>query len=158
MSILVFDLETNGLLREVSKVHCGAIIDVQTKEEFFYDPSGIEELLGKLKDSSCLIGHNVVGYDLRVLEKLYGFKYEGAVFDTYVLSRLLNPEGRDHSLEAWGSRLKEPKGVYTGGWEEYNPEMKKYNIQDTRVNLKLFWYFVEKLKWGELIKEYSNAA
>jgi DNA polymerase I-like protein with 3'-5' exonuclease and polymerase domains len=38
-----------------------------------------------------------------------------------------------HSLEAWGNRLGNYKGDYTGGWEVFTQEMLDYCIQDVHV-------------------------
>ena len=40
---LVFDLETDGLLKDVSTIHCLAIYDLTTKETFTYNDTGNQE-------------------------------------------------------------------------------------------------------------------
>jgi DNA polymerase I-like protein with 3'-5' exonuclease and polymerase domains len=103
-----------------------------------------------------LIGHNVIGYDIPVAQKLYPwFSIDrDRVTDTLVLSRLIFPnlsdidcqaraqmEGKligSHSLRAWGYRLDLLKGDYTGGFESYSDEMLEYNKQDVAVTERLY--------------------
>lgn len=42
-----------------------------------------------------------------------------------------------HSLKAWGYRLGEHKGDYSGGWDKWSPEMHDYMKQDGVVLVKL---------------------
>ena len=43
MSRLAFDIETNGLLDETTKIHCIVAIDIDTREVWRYDPTQIAE-------------------------------------------------------------------------------------------------------------------
>jgi len=38
--MLVFDIETNGLLHDVSQIHCIAIYDTQKEESFVFNDRG----------------------------------------------------------------------------------------------------------------------
>ena len=64
----------------------------------------------ELEKAEALCGHNIIEFDIPVLEKLNMFKFEGRIVDTLVMSRTLNPD-RDggHSLAAWGKRLGHKK-------------------------------------------------
>ena len=113
----------------------------------------------QLETADVLIGHNIIGYDIPLLQEQFpDFQPRGEVLDTLVLSRLFYPHILDrdyerrpvgmpqklygrHSLEAWGYRLKCFKGDFAkheGAWEVYTPEMLDYCIQDTEVTYKLF--------------------
>ena len=164
--MLVFDCETNGLLHDVSTIHCIAIYDSQKEETFVFNNNGgdcypITEGLHWLSNADVLIGHNIIGYDLPVLRKTYPwFKYDGTVLDTLVLSRLYHPNlmeidkkrawarmplqlyGR-HSLESYGYRLGEYKGEFgkTSDWKEWSQEMQDYCVQDVQVTTKLCEHF-----------------
>ena len=78
--MLVFDCETNGLLHDVSEIHCIAIYDTQKEETFvFNDQSNnsypIHEGLHSTH-ADVIVGHNIIGYDLPVLRKIYSwFEY-----------------------------------------------------------------------------------
>lgn len=159
--MLVFDLETNGLLDDVSRVHLLAIHDTDTGVTDVYDDqpttanASIRKGLSRLYAAPVIAGHNIIGYDIPVIEKIYGLKYEGMALDTLVLARLAYPEikgidyqlqkegklpgnmiGR-HSLEAWGHRLGVLKGDYKGGWDNWTPEMETYCRQDIEVTLAI---------------------
>jgi DNA polymerase I-like protein with 3'-5' exonuclease and polymerase domains len=43
-----------------------------------------------------------------------------------------------HSLKAWGHRMGNHKGDYSGGWETFSQEMLDYNIQDIEVTHSLY--------------------
>lgn len=147
---IVSDIETNGLLDSVTEMHCGVHINPFTLKEYRYDPSGTQEYISTLSANDCTIGHNFRGYDLLALEKLFSYQYGGFCFDTLVLSRLLDPERRAHSLEYWGNFLKFHKGTFgkTSDWSVFTKEMLEYCAQDVRVNAVLFLYFVYKLGWA----------
>ena len=164
--MLVFDCETNGLLHDVSTIHCIAIYDSTKEETFVFNDRGgncppITEALHWLTSADVIAGHNIIGYDIPVLRKTYPwFKYDGDVLDTLVLSRLYHPNlmeidkrrnvprmpmqlyGR-HSLEAYGYRLGEYKGEFgkTSDWKEWSQEMQDYCIQDVNVTTKLCEHF-----------------
>jgi DNA polymerase I-like protein with 3'-5' exonuclease and polymerase domains len=161
----IFDIETDGLLDTVSKVHSlvlkdadtGATISCANNQNLF--PT-IESGIDTLKNADEIIGHNIICFDLPVLERLYGFTPACKVTDTLVLSRLLwadiknmdmetwkkNPgkfPGKligSHSLKAWGYRLGILKDTFgeTTDWAEWSEEMQEYCEQDTAVTLALF--------------------
>ena len=69
----IFDLETNGLLDEVTKIHCIVAANLTTRklQKFSTEAGNIEEGLQLLAYAEELIGHNIMGYDLMVIKKLY---------------------------------------------------------------------------------------
>ncbi len=155
---LIFDIETDGLLDDVTKVHCLVVKIVDTGQVITYTGDGIETGVRCLMGSDLIAGHNVIKYDIPVLEKLYPwFKVDRSkVFDTLVATRLIwaNVKETDnqllkkeqlpgklfgsHSLEAWGYRLGNYKGDYKGGWETFSQEMLDYCVQDVEVTATLF--------------------
>ena len=162
---LIFDLETDGLLKDVSTIHCLAIYDINTKETLTYNDTGNQEPvvrgIQRLADSDCIIGHNIIGYDLPVIRKLYSwFESPSCTIDTLLLSRLYHTNmmavdkkhnwqhmplklyGR-HSLESYGYRLGEFKGEFgkTSDWKEWSEEMENYCVQDVNVTTKLWNHF-----------------
>ena len=68
---LIFDLETNGLLRDVSTIHCLAVYDIDKEETYTFNDVGSEEPVVRgiqlLSDADSVIGHNIIGYDLPVI-------------------------------------------------------------------------------------------
>ena len=162
---LIFDIETDGLLKDVSRVHCLSIYDTTTKELISYNDEGsappISRGVTRLLDADCIIGHNIIGYDIPVLKKLYPFFDPPKLgIDTLLLSRLYHPDmmaldkaknwnhmplqlyGR-HSLESYGYRLGEYKGCFgkDSDWKEWSEEMQLYCEQDPKVTNKLWKHF-----------------
>lgn len=164
---LAFDIETDGLLRSLSKIHCIVARDLDTDEEYRWDDdirTGLEFLL----TADELWGHNIVGYDFEAIKELYPkWDYKGVTYDTLILSRLFftdildrdfrsrpanmpaNLYGR-HSLEAWGHRLGQHKSEFgkslAGDWSTYTPEMLEYCAQDVVVSCAVAKMFEPKLE------------
>ena len=159
----LFDIESTGLLRQGSTIHCIVMREMDNPEAavvFDYKPErAVIQGVKQLEQASVLIGHNIINYDIPLLQEQYpDFATSAEIHDTLVLSRLYYPHiiDRDyerrpdgmpqrlygrHSLEAWGYRLKCFKGDFSsnsGSWENYTPEMLDYCIQDTLVTLKLY--------------------
>tara|TARA_B100000886_G_scaffold232115_1_gene162123 strand:+ start:528 stop:1058 length:531 start_codon:yes stop_codon:yes gene_type:complete len=163
--MLVFDCETNGLLHDVSTIHCIAIYDSTKEETFVFNNQGdhrpITDALHWLSSADVIVGHNIIGYDLPVIKKLYSwFESSARVIDTLVLSRNYHPNMMDidkrrnvprmplqlygrHSLEAYGYRLGEYKGEFgkNADWQNWSQEMQDYCVQDVNVTTKLCEHF-----------------
>jgi len=151
----VFDVETNGLLDELDKIHCLVITNTETLEVETYAPHSIEEGLRSLLSKDLVVGHNVICFDIPAIQKCYPqFEIDqDKVLDTLVLSRLLHPNLMEtdcsskntlpskmrgsHALGAWGHRMGCHKGDYKGGWETFSQEMLDYCVQDTTVTVEL---------------------
>ena len=165
---LIFDLESTGLLRRGSTIHCIVARNTDDESTQVYDLQPDRALIQgvkQLEQADVLIGHNIIGYDIPLLkEQFEDFNPQGEVLDTLVLSRLFYPHISDrdferrpsgmpqrlygrHSLEAWGYRLKCFKGDFgksgSNDWSTYTPEMLDYCIQDTEVTLKL-WALMQR--------------
>lgn len=149
---LVFDIEGNGFYEDITNVWCIVTKCVETGEVKKSRPDDIGLALQDLSKADTLIGHNIIDYDLPVLEKLYGFTYTGRIIDTLVFSRLLNPDRfGGHSLASWGIRLEDHKGDFgkdeedkIDAFQEYSEEMLEYCEQDVSLNYKLYLYLLEE--------------
>jgi DNA polymerase I-like protein with 3'-5' exonuclease and polymerase domains len=156
-----FDVETDGLLPELTKIHCLVIQDVDTGEVFKYPPGEVKEGLKKLAYADVLIAHNGIGFDLPAIQKIYPkFKSKpwGKVLDTLVYAKLVWSNRRDldfglfqknklegkyigsHSLKSYGYRLGILKGDFSEGtdWQTYSEDMLSYCEQDVAVTTALF--------------------
>ena len=169
--MLIFDLESDGLLNDVTRIHCLVIYDTETDQTLVYNDEGNQEAIVRgvqlLQEAEVICGHNVIGYDIPVLQKIYPwFESSALVVDTLLLSRLFKSNrleldrgqldpitdkyygrfkgmpssmwGR-HSLESYGYRLKEYKGSFSKNtdWQNWSQEMQDYCIQDVNVTKKL---------------------
>lgn len=167
---LLFDIETNGLPRQgLDHIHCVVVKDIDTEEVFRFNDTGsansVTNGITLLQEADVLIGHNIVGFDLPVIESIYPFfKTNATLFDTLILSRMFFPDiltrdfrkkpigmpsklfGR-HSLESWGYRLGDYKGEFSKhtDWADWSQEMEDYCEQDVHVSMKLFELFASKL-------------
>ena len=167
--MLVFDLETDGLLNDLTKIHCLVIYDSDTDTTIVYNDQGNEEPIvrgvQRLEDADVIVGHNIIGYDIPAIRKIYPwFMPTAFVLDTLLLSRLYHTDimetdqkrsipnmplqtyGR-HSLESYGYRLGEYKGEFgkTTDWQDWSPEMETYCCQDVKVTTKLCDHFQKYL-------------
>lgn len=172
----VFDLEGNGLLDNVTKIHCGVFKHVRTGDVKIFRPHQIQEMLAFMSKQKVLIGHNILGYDLPALKKLYGFEFAGKKVDTLIMSRLLYPDIQlptkllaalkelnstipkgqprkrppgPHSIEAWGYRLGRGKVQYED-WETFDEGMLHRCSEDVEIQCILFDKLrtkMDELKW-----------
>ena len=138
---VVFDIETDGL--DPTVIHVLVAKEVGVKGNYIIrGPKAFAKFAPKV---SKWIAHNGVGFDNKVVEKLWGYKIPlSKTVDTLVLSRLFDPTRKGgHSLESWGKRLDEYKGEFND-WSQYSEEMKEYCKQDVKVT---------ELVYQELLKE-----
>ena len=72
---LLFDLESTGLLREGSTIHCIVMRNMDNVEEaevFDYKPErALIQGVKALERADVLIGHNIIGYDIPLLQEQY---------------------------------------------------------------------------------------
>jgi hypothetical protein len=161
---LAFDTETDGLLDDATKAHCIVIADLDSDQIFEYGPTQIAAALAHLARADYLAGHNVCGYDLPLLHRLFGWapSCDCTILDTLVASRLILPHLSDlddlaaakgdpklgklrglHRLEAWGARLGIPKiGTDIEDWSVWTPEMQARCAGDVAI-CKALWRFLQ---------------
>lgn len=155
MSKLLFDIEANELLWRVSKIWCVATQDIDTGEKNFYPPNALDEAIVALQAAECLVGHNIIGYDLPAIWKIMGKWTEfPLILDTLIVSRGLFPERYGgHSLEAWGDRLGYPKVKFDKEQFKigYTEEMGIYCQGDIEVNVRVFQELDKEME-----KQYGN--
>jgi DNA polymerase I len=168
MKILFFDIETNGIedftnLSDLKVCHCISIYDPIAAKMITFEGDGIKEGLNMLSKADKIIGHNIIGFDLPALAKLYNFHPPLVqVQDSLVMSRCLHPDLREddfkrkdfdpamvgsHSLKSWGHRmgkmLKLTYGEDEGAFDHYNEDMKKYCERDVLVTKTLYEYLTK---------------
>jgi len=149
--IAIFDIETDGLYADATKVHCVAIKEDDKPTKLYTD---IAEATNRLRKADLVVAHNGVNFDLPTMKKL-GFEIDTPIHDTLIMSRLAYPNlmltdanrktlpprlKGSHSLKAWGYRLRLLKGEFgeDTDWKEYTPEMGEYCKQDVEVTYKLY--------------------
>ncbi|QDP54772.1 MAG: putative DNA polymerase [Prokaryotic dsDNA virus sp.] len=161
--ILWIDIETDGL--DPTIIHCICTIDgLGNQRRYSHEAGNLAQGLRALEEAECLIGHNIVAYDLQALLKVYPtFHTEAVLQDTLVCARLTWPHIRDldfkrkdfpkeligsQSLKAWGVRLGFPKYDYgddlENPWEKWSQEMEDYCMRDAEVCHRLYQEFLRE--------------
>lgn len=142
MRICFADLEANGFLNTATKAHCGVFKEKGTEVIKKFLPHQMQEMLAYMDTVDVLIMHNLLGYDLPLLKKLYGYTYNGKKVDTLVMSRLVNPKRLSpfncpnkkapHSIEAWGYRVGRGKPEHND-WENFSDDMLHRCTEDVEI-------------------------
>ena len=104
---VIFDLETNGLLNNATRIHCLSLhwlVDNQSEtyndEPYCENPKelpmgsnySITTGLSFLEVADILVGHNIIGFDIPIIKRIYPwFNPTGIIIDTLILSRLYHP-------------------------------------------------------------------
>jgi DNA polymerase I-like protein with 3'-5' exonuclease and polymerase domains len=130
---LVFDIETDDL--KATLIHCLVAQDMDSGKIYKYPPDKLVEGYELLSNADTLIGHNIIGFDIPMVEKFGGVDLSKIpVIDTLVLSRLFNPNREGgHSLEKWGYKLGYHK-IEFSDYLNYSKEMMDYCVRDVQVN------------------------
>jgi len=135
MKQIVFDIEANGL--DPDTIWCIIAYERHSKEYIEWTGDSISSFKDWIEEQEELevIGHNIIGYDIPVLEKLLKVDFSKCkVTDTLVMSRLAEPSLQGgHSLANWGQLLQQPKGEHSD-WLNFSQDMVEYCKQDVRVN------------------------
>ena len=76
MKKLVFDVESNGFVNDATTVWCISTYDIITKETITFSDNSdecpsVKEGLDFLANADELIGHNIIMYDIPLLQKLF---------------------------------------------------------------------------------------
>lgn len=156
--MIVFDVETDGLLKQATRMHTLSCYDTETAEYYTYDKHKVREGI-KFLNGKMLVGHNIINFDIPVIQKLFpeeNFKPQG-VIDTAIMASIMFPDINEsdvlqgklrgtNKLEAWGLRLGTLKGDFSHStdWKEWSPEMSRYCLQDVKVTVKLLQFLLIK--------------
>ena len=138
---ILFDIETNGLLRDVHTLWIFNFIDLDTGKQYEFLPgdNGWKDIY---TNADVLAGHNIAGYDIVALEKLFGVKPKSTakIRDTLILSQVLNYKRfgmRGHSLSVWGESLGFEKLEFNE-FHEYSEKMRVYGERDVQLNKRVY--------------------
>ena len=139
---ILFDLETDGLLDKLTKIHVfswsvvGSGVVQSTN-----DLSTIQEVMHK---ATTVVGHNVVAFDLPVLQKFDIFT-DADIIDTLPLSWYLEPTRVRHGLGDWGVTVGVAKPPIVD-WDTLSYEDYKHRCEeDVRINLEVLSILERKL-------------
>ena len=140
--MILFDIETDGLLEDVTRIHCLSYTrdgsEVRTTDDYDY----MRRILRREKG---LIGHNIIRYDIPVLEKILGIKIKAQLFDTLPMSWVINFDRSRHGLEYYGDDYGIPKPEIND-WRNLTLEEYTHRCeQDVKIN----W-----ILWQNLLKKF----
>ena len=147
---VVFDIETT---MTADKIWCIVCKHGDTYYQFREDKlHRFEEFI---KQTEEVIGHNILGFDIPVVNKIFGYDLFANCkkTDTLVLSRLLNPmiEG-GHSLKNWGTKLGHNK-IHFEQFDFFTEEMLTYCRNDVELTERLYKFLSTKTKdFGQSIE------
>lgn len=153
---VIFDLETDGLLHQMTKIHCLCIRIFETGEVFRFrhneNENTIWEGVQMILEADFVVGQNILHFDIPVLEKIFGpLDFKGKIRDTLVLSRVIFSDQKDkdfrlwergllpgksiggNRLEDWGYRLGLQKGEYSQIMAEKAKELGLKDPEEIRV-------------------------
>jgi hypothetical protein len=173
MTRIVWDVEANGLLDTVSKVHCLVLKNIDTGEVIRLYGSGLtkENIIHsftKFKPKK-IIGHNIIGYDIPLLRKMYSIDLidllgPDAIVDTYLWSQVSFPDrpmprgcpevlrsstGKSkrigpHGLESWGWRVGERK-IEINDWSTFDESMLNRCEVDVNINERVYYALLDEM-------------
>lgn len=150
MNIFCIDIEADGLLDTITRIHCAVAISLDRKVVRRFEPHQMREFTEFLSTVDVWIGHNIISYDKPAVKKVLGHEYEGKLVDTLLMSRLQNPHRtapfhaenkkeamKVHGLYAWGVRVGIDKPEIER-WDEYTPEILHRCEEDVKINLAVY--------------------
>ena len=142
---VVIDIETN---LKHDTIWCCVTKDLGTGEVNVWTEA--RKLNEYLKQDDLFVGHNIIGFDAPILNRLWNLKIRlNQTRDTLVMSRLANPQIEGgHSLDAWGKRLGNHKGEFKDFESGLSQEMIDYCIQDVHVTHQLYEHLNNDLLKG----------
>tara|TARA_R100000231_G_scaffold2827_3_gene5181 strand:- start:839 stop:2584 length:1746 start_codon:yes stop_codon:yes gene_type:complete len=142
---IIFDIECDSLKPTV--IWCIVAKDMDEDDVKVFGPECINKGINYLQSADILVGHNIIGFDLPVIERLHDVKFTNEIIDTLVLSRLFQPiRENGHSLKTWGYRVNFNKKEQPIDFSEYSPDMLDYCKQDVLLNEKVYWALIEEAR------------
>ena len=157
---MVFDLETNGLLNDATRIHCISLYwQKDDRTESFNDepytdnpkdlPMGasysITSGVSALEVADVLIGHNIINFDIPIIKRFYPwFDPPGDIIDTLLLSRLYHPNLFDiDKRQAW-------KDMPTNMYGRHSLESYGYRLGEYKGN------FAKNTDWKQWSQEMED--
>lgn len=152
MVIKSFDIEANGLLDEADTLHCLVVKQLYRPALEEYTEENVQEGIESLTNSDVIVCHNLWGYDLQLLNKLFGVEYgyrsfnnqSKTIIDTLAWSRHLWPDRTlpkgcpTHVMTANGKKPISPHGLDSWAYRVAGkkPEVVDWKDQPIEVYLE----------------------
>ena len=137
----VWDLEADGLLDTITKIHC---LSYTEDGKTFHTLTTYDQMRQFFQESTILIAHNQVRYDIRAVRKILGVYVKAKLYDTLAMSWVFEPDRPKHGLDSWGDTVGIPKPKVTD-WSDQPLEV---YVNRCEEDVKINW-----LTWQKLIKK-----
>jgi DNA polymerase-1 len=145
-----FDIETDGPLHEATRMWIIVIQSLQSGDTwvFYENDLGWQKIFAHCE---LVVGHNIMGFDLPVLRKLFNYELpdEIAVHDTLVMSQVLDYKrfgDLGHSLDTWGKALGKFKQVHED-WSQFSEEMERRCLSDVDLNVMVYEALLQEVRY-----------
>lgn len=163
MNFTICDIEADGFLDTITKIHCISVYYIGADGEWTIKSTTDYGSMKKyfLKENQTIVMHYGVCYDIPAIKKILGVELpeSSIVLDSCAVSFALYPERTrtkvGHSLESWGVTFGVPKKPIPD-WE--NLPIEEYIErceQDIRINLQLWvdsWNYLYEIYSGDMDK------
>ena len=137
----VFDIETDGF--NPTKIHVLSYVNEEGQIQSTFD---YEEMRTFFLNADTLIGHNIVRYDIPVVEKILDIKVDARIIDTLPIAWYINHHLQKHGLAQYGEMYGVPKPKIDD-WQNLSPEEYQYRCEeDVKINVRLWRDLHMKLK------------
>ena len=137
----VFDIETDGF--NPTKIH---VLSYTNVEGEIQSTINYEEMRSFFLNADTVIGHNIVRYDIPVVEKILDIKVDARIIDTLPLAWYINHHLQKHGLAQYGEMYGVPKPKIDD-WQNLSPEEYQYRCEeDVKINVRLWRDLHMKLK------------
>ncbi len=139
---VVFDIECNGL-NNPSEIWVIVCKDVETchKQIFRCPTRDAEErarFLAYAETVSTWIGHNILQYDVPVVERLLRLSIPvDKTLDTFILSKLIDYPREKHSIRSYGDEFNFPKGEHND-FSKYSQSLEDYCVRDVDIAHRVY--------------------
>ena len=112
--MIIFDIETNGI--NPDKIHCMVFRDTDDEVSKCTATDDYNYMRDVLLSAQGLVGHNIIRYDVPVLERILDINITARRFDTLPMSWVLNPTRPKHGLDSFFADFGIPK-LKIDDWE-----------------------------------------
>jgi len=131
--MIIFDIETNGL--NPDKIHC---LSYTRNGKLFINLFRYDDMRELLLSGEPLLGHNIIRYDIPVLERILNIKIKSRLYDTLPMSWVMNPTRSKHGLDSFFPDFGIEK-VKIDDWTNLSlEEYKNRCVEDVKITKSLW--------------------
>ncbi len=168
---LVYDLESDGLLDRLTRIHSLIIRHYETGDVYVFRRNKTEDTIingvRMLERAKVRVGHNVIAFDEEAIKLVYpDYNPQGKLRDTLPMVRMLFADQKDkdfrlwernqlpgqligaNTLKAWGYRVGLNKGDYA---DDKAAEAKEKGITDPDEIIQYVWG-----SWNQEMEDYCE--